>query len=75
MAKILRNTWSNITEHKSKQNPVYLLCFKLTLASPVERDITAPRANREEKGVDLEGGATGSRDSALRIAMRTSATA
>jgi hypothetical protein len=41
----------------------------------VERDITAPRANREENGVDFEGGATGSRDNALRIAIRTNATA
>lgn len=59
----------------SKQDPVYLLCFKLTLASPVERDMTAPKANRDEKGVDFEGGATGNKDSALRIAIRTSATA
>ena len=51
----------------------HLLCFKLILASPVEKDITAPKANNEEKGVDFEGGAMGIRYNALRTAMRTQA--
>ena len=54
---------------------VYLLCFKLTLASPVDRAITAPKANIDEKGVDFDGGATGNKDSVLRVAIRTNATA
>lgn len=41
----------------------------------MERDITAPKANKEEKGVDLEGGATGNKDIVLRMAIRTNATA
>jgi hypothetical protein len=62
--KILRNYTS-----------LYLLCFKLTLASPVERDITAPKANIDEKGVDFDGGATGNKESVLKVAIRTNATA
>lgn len=58
-----------------KWNLVYLLCFKLTLASPVDRDITAPKANIDEKGVDFDGGATGNKDNVLRVAIRTNATA
>lgn len=33
---------------KKKMYMQYLLYFKLTLASPVERDMTSPRANKEE---------------------------
>ena len=49
----------------------HLLYFKLTLARPLERDITMPRDNKDEKGVDFEGGAAGSIDNALRIAIST----
>lgn len=31
------------------------------LARPVEKDMTAPKANNEEKGVDFEGEAMGSK--------------
>jgi len=43
------------------------------LASPVEKDMTAPKANNEEKGVDFEGGAIGSKYNALRTAIRAQA--
>jgi hypothetical protein len=33
----------------------------------VEKDMTTPRANNEEKGVDFEGGAIGNRYNALRV--------
>jgi hypothetical protein len=39
----------------------------------VEKDITAPKANNEEKGVDFGGGAMGIKYNALRTAMRTQA--
>lgn len=51
----------------------YLLCFKLTLASPVDKDMTAPNQNRDEKGVVFVGGETGSNDNALIIAIRNQA--
>lgn len=51
----------------------HLLCFKLILASPVEKDMTAPKANNEEKGVDFEGGAIGSKYNALRRAIKAKA--
>ena len=51
----------------------HLLCFKLILASPVEKDMTAPKANNDEKGVDFEGGATGSKYNALRTAIKAKA--
>jgi hypothetical protein len=41
----------------------------------VERDITAPNKNREEKGVLLEGGDTGNNEKALSMAIRNHATA
>jgi len=43
------------------------------LASPVEKDMTAPKANNEEKGVDFKGGAIGSKYNALRTAIRAQA--
>ncbi|TVU03308.1 hypothetical protein EJB05_51155, partial [Eragrostis curvula] len=46
----------------------------LTLASPVENDMTTPKANNEEKGVDFEGGAIGNKYKALRTAIRIQAT-
>jgi hypothetical protein len=39
----------------------------------VEKDITAPKANNEEKGVDFGGGAMGIKYNALRTVMRTQA--
>jgi len=48
----------------------YLLCFKLTLERPVEKAMTTPKANKEENGVDLDGGDAGSSESALKIASR-----
>jgi len=41
----------------------------------VDRDITVPKANIDEKGVDFDGGATGNKDNVLRVAIRTNATA
>lgn len=52
---------------------VYLLCFRLVLARPVAKDMTAPNAKREEYGVDLDGGAMGRSDNALKIASRIQA--
>lgn len=49
------------------------MCFRLALARPVAKDMTAPKAKMEEKGVVLEGGETGSSDSVLKIAIRTQA--
>jgi len=43
------------------------------LARPEAKAMTAPKAKREEKGVDLEGGEAGSSDNALKIASRTHA--
>jgi len=53
----------------------HLLCFKLILASPVENDMTEPKTNKEKKGVDLEGGEAGSKENALKMAIRTQAVA
>lgn len=50
-----------------------LLCFKLMLASPEAKAMTAPKANKDEKGVDLDGGEAGSNESALKMASRTQA--
>lgn len=58
---------------KNFRRNCHLLCFKLILASPVERDMTAPRENKEENGVVLEGGETGSNDNALKMASRNQA--
>jgi hypothetical protein len=41
----------------------------------VEKDITAPKANIDEKGVDFDGGETGNKDNVLRVAIRMNATA
>lgn len=46
----------------------HLLNFKLTLARPVERDMTTPRANNDEYLVDFGGGA-GRMDRAFRMAI------
>ena len=48
----------------------HLLYFKLTLARPVERDMTMPRAIREEAGVDFVEGDAGRSENTLRIAIR-----
>ena len=47
----------------------HLLYFKLTLARPVERDITIPRAINEEYFVDFDGGDVERIDRAFRIAI------
>lgn len=49
----------------------HLLYFKLTLARPVERDITIPRAVNEEYLVDFEGGDVERKDNAFRIAINS----
>lgn len=51
------------------------MCFRLVLARPDAKAMTAPKLNNEEKGVDLEGGATGSNDNALKMASRIQAQA
>lgn len=35
--------------------------------------MTAPKANNDENGVDLDGGETGSNESALKMASKTQA--
>lgn len=47
--------------------------FKLVFASPEAKAITAPKANNEENGVDLEGGDTGSNESVLKTASKPQA--
>jgi hypothetical protein len=47
-----------------------LLYFRLVFARPDAKAITAPSANIEENGVVLDGGDTGSTDSALKIASK-----
>ena len=47
----------------------HLLNFKLTLARPVERDMTIARANNDENLGDFAGGA-GRMDKALRMAIK-----
>jgi len=47
-----------------------LLYLRLVFASPDAKAITAPSANIEENGVVLDGGDTGSTESALKIARR-----
>lgn len=51
----------------------YLLYFKLTLARPVERDMTTPRANNDEKREAFAGDA-GSIDKAFRITIKNQLT-
>lgn len=46
----------------------YLLNFKLTLARPVDRDMTTPRANNKEYLDDFAGGA-GRMDRAFSMAI------
>lgn len=46
-----------------------LLYFKLTLARPVDRDITKPRVNKD-KILDFEGGDAGRTERAFRMAIR-----
>ena len=45
-----------------------LLYFRLTLARPVERDITKPRVNKDKR-VDLDGGDPGSAEKAFKMAI------
>lgn len=56
-----------------KQELVDLLYLRLVFARPEAKAITAPNANREENGVVLDGGDTGSTASALKMARRTHA--
>lgn len=46
----------------------HLLYFKLTLARPVERDITTPRVSKEDKRLS-EGGDAGRMENNLKIAI------
>lgn len=50
-----------------------LLWFKLVFARPEAKAMTAPKENSDEKGVDLDGGETGSIASALKMANRIQA--
>jgi hypothetical protein len=43
------------------------------LARPEAKAMTAPNEKREEKGVVLDGGATGSSENALKMASRNHA--
>ena len=47
-----------------------LLYFRLVLARPEAKAIIAPKEKRDEKGVVLEGGETGSNDNALKNASK-----
>lgn len=70
----LERIWETGNKRLSKLIRVtHLLYFKLTLARPVERDITKPRANKEEKRAAFVGGA-GSIDREFRIAIKTQLT-
>jgi len=51
----------------------YLLYFKLTLARPVDRDITNPRVNKADSLVDFEGDA-GSKENAFSTAIKSQLT-
>jgi hypothetical protein len=44
------------------------LYFRLTLARPVERDITKPRVNRDKRE-DFDGGDAGSTEKAFIMAI------
>ena len=48
----------------------YLLYFKLTLAKPVDRDITNPRVNKVDNQVNFEKGAAGRKENAFSIAIK-----
>lgn len=50
-----------------------LLYLRLVFARPEAKAITAPSANREENGVVLDGGETGSTESVLKMASRSHA--
>lgn len=52
----------------------HLLYFKLTLARPLERDMTVPRANKEENGVVFAEGAAGRSDSMFRVPIKNQLT-
>jgi hypothetical protein len=52
----------------------YLLYFKLTLAKPVDRDITNPRANKVDIRVDFVEGDGGSKENAFSTAMKNQLT-
>lgn len=44
------------------------------MARPEAKDMTMPKENREVKGVVFDGGETGSKDNALKMASRIHAT-
>lgn len=52
----------------------HLLYFKLTLARPVENDITNPRVNKDKRP-DFAGGDAGRRAKAFRTAIKAQLTA
>lgn len=52
-----------------------LLCFRLVFASPEAKAMTAPKANKDENGVVLEGGETGSNENTLKKASNIQAEA
>jgi len=52
----------------------YLLYFKLTLAKPVDREITNPRANKVDIRVDFVDGDGGSKENAFSIATKNQLT-
>lgn len=52
----------------------YLLYFKLTLAKPVDRDITNPRVNKVDIGVDFDDGDGGRKENAFSTAIKNQLT-
>ena len=57
-----------------RNNISNLLYFKLTLARPVDKDITIPRVNKD-KGVDCEGGDAGRREKEFKMTINAQLTA
>lgn len=55
-------------------NISYLLYFKLTLARPVDRDITVPRVIKVDNRVNFEEGDAGRREKAFRMAINNQLT-
>ena len=54
---------------------MYLLYFKLTLARPVDRDMTNPRVNKADSLVDFEEGEAGSKENTFSTAIKSQLTA
>lgn len=62
----------NVTKKYIKEKRIvdsHLLYFKLTLASPVDRDITKPSVSRVDERVVFDRGDAGRIDKKLKIAI------